>query len=50
MTEFTVAVYRNPVEHKICLGQVAKCAEQTMKDGPAGTTKRNRVRALLGQQ
>jgi hypothetical protein len=49
MTEFTVAVYRNPTEHKIRLGQVSKWAEHTTKDGPAGITKRQRVRALLGQ-
>jgi hypothetical protein len=48
MTEFTIAVYRNPVEHKIRLGQVAKWAEDTTKDGPAGITKRRRVRMLLG--
>ena len=48
MTEFTVAVYRNPTEHKIRLGQVAKWAEPTTKDGPAGITKRQRVRSLLG--
>jgi hypothetical protein len=47
MTEFTIAVYRNPTEHKIRLGQVAKWAEPTTKDGPAGITKRERVRALL---
>jgi hypothetical protein len=47
MTEFTVAVYRNPTEHKIRLGQVAKWAEPTTRDGPAGITKRERVRALL---
>jgi hypothetical protein len=47
MTEFTVAVYRNPTEHKIRLGQVAKWAEPTTKDGPAGITQRQRVRALL---
>ena len=47
MAEFTVAVYRNPVEHKIRLGQVAKRAQHTTIDGPAGITKRQRVRALL---
>jgi len=47
MTEFTVAVYRNPVEHKIRLNQVMKWAEPTTKEGPAGITKRNRVRRLL---
>jgi hypothetical protein len=29
MTEFTVAVYRSPVEHKVRLGQVAKWAGQS---------------------
>jgi hypothetical protein len=47
MTEFTVAVYRNPTEHKIRLGQVAKWAEHTTREGPAGITKRERVRSLL---
>jgi hypothetical protein len=50
MTEFTVAVYRNPVEHKIRLSQVTKWAENTVKEGPTGITKRQRVRALLGVQ
>ena len=49
MTEFTIAVYRNPTEHKIRLGQVAKWAQHTVKEGPAGITKRQRVRALLGE-
>lgn len=49
LTEFTVAVYRNPIEHKIRLGQVTKWAEHTTTEGPAGITKRQRVRALLGQ-
>jgi hypothetical protein len=48
MTEFTVAVLRNPTEHKIRLQQVVKWAEPTMREGPAGITKRERVRALLG--
>jgi hypothetical protein len=47
MTEFTVAVYRNPVEHKIRMGQVAKWAKQSTTEGPAGITKRQRVRQLL---
>jgi hypothetical protein len=47
MTEFTVAVYRNPTEHKIRLSQVARWAAPTTKDGPAGITKRQRVQALL---
>ena len=35
MTEFTVAVLRNPIEHKIRLQQVIKWAEPTMRKGPA---------------
>jgi hypothetical protein len=50
MTEFTVAVYRNPTEHRIRLSQVSKWAEHTTKGGPAGTTKRQRVRTLLGEK
>ena len=50
MTEFTVAVYRNPTEHKIRLGQVLKWTEHTTKEGPAGITRRQRVRALLGER
>ena len=49
MTEFTVLVYRNPTEHKIRLQQVLKWSEHTTKEGPAGITKRNRVKTLLGQ-
>lgn len=48
MTEFTVAVYKNPTEHKIRLQQVLKWSEPTTKEGPAGITKRQRVRQLLG--
>lgn len=48
MTEFTVAVYRNPVEHKIRLAQVLKWSEPMAKEGPAGITKRERVRRMLG--
>jgi hypothetical protein len=46
--EFTVAVLRNPTEHKIRLSQVAKWAEPTMREGPAGVSNRQKVRALLG--
>src|ERR1700733_7844334 len=46
MTEFTVAVYKNPTEHKIRLAQVLKWSEPTTKEGPAGITKRQRVRQL----
>ncbi len=47
MTEFTVAVLRNPTEHKIRLHQVTKWAEPTTKEGPVGIPKRQRVRSLL---
>ena len=47
-TEFTVTVYRKPVEHRIRLTQVEKWAEHTTKEGPSGITKRERVRKLLG--
>jgi hypothetical protein len=40
MTEFTVAVHRPPVEHKIRLGQVAKWAEPTAREGPPGIVNR----------
>src|SRR5215471_21575541 len=38
MTESTVAVYRNPTEHKIRLQQVLKWSEHTTKEGPAEIT------------
>ena len=50
MAEFTVAVYRNPVEHKIRLQQVLKWSEPNTREGPAGITKRQRVRTLLGEK
>ena len=49
MTEFTVVVNRNPTEHKIRLQHVLIWSEHTTKEGPAGITKRQRVRTLLGQ-
>jgi trans-aconitate methyltransferase len=48
-TEFIVAVYRNPVEHYIRLHQVEAWAKHTTTEGPAGVTKRERVRMLLGE-
>jgi hypothetical protein len=48
MTEFTVAVYKNLVEHKLRLQQVLRWAEPNTKEGPAGISKRERVRGLLG--
>ena len=48
MTEFVVAVLRNPTEHRLRLHQVAKWAEHTTREGPAGIAKRQKVRGLLG--
>jgi hypothetical protein len=50
MTEFTIAIQRPAVEHHIKLGQVLNWAQHTMKEGPAGIIKRERVRALLGNR
>jgi hypothetical protein len=36
ITEFTVAVYRNRVEHKNRLGKVAEWAEHSTRDGRLG--------------
>ncbi len=47
-TEFTVAIERPPVEHRIRLNQVMKWVEETTREGPAGLVKRQRVKALLG--
>jgi hypothetical protein len=49
MTEFTVAVLRHPTEHKIRLQRVITWSEPSTKGGPAGITKRQRVRELLGR-
>jgi hypothetical protein len=50
MTEFTVAIHRPPVEHRIRLGQVTRWAEGSTAEGPAEITKRQRVKQLLAQQ
>jgi hypothetical protein len=47
MTEFTVAIHRPEVEHKIRLAQVTKWAESTARDGPAGMVSRQRIKSLL---
>jgi hypothetical protein len=47
MTEFIVTAYRKPTEHRIRLNPVTKWAQNTTKEGPAGITKRQRVRQLL---
>jgi hypothetical protein len=46
VAEFTIAVYRNPTEHKIRLQHTLKWSEHTTREGPAGITKRQRVRTL----
>jgi len=48
MTEFTIAALRNPTEHKLRLRQVTALAEPIMRERPARTVKRQRVRTLLG--
>lgn len=48
MTEFTVAVIRQPTEHRIRLQQVIAWSAPSTKGGPAGITKRQKVRGLLG--
>ena len=50
ITEFTVAVLRNPTEHKIRFQQVLQWAQPSTRDGPAGISKRDRVRQLLGKE
>jgi hypothetical protein len=50
MTEFIVTAYRKPTEHRIRLNQVRKWAQNTTKEGPAGITKCERVRQLLGKE
>lgn len=49
MTEFKISIEKPAVEHSIRLNQVAKWAQTTTKEGPAGILKRQRVKALLGQ-
>jgi hypothetical protein len=46
MTEFTVAVYRNPTEHKIRLGQVQQWARSSTTESPAAITKREQGAAV----
>ena len=47
MTDFIVSIRRPAIEHRIRLSQVSKWAEGNTREGPAGITKRQRVRALL---
>jgi hypothetical protein len=46
-TEFIVAIERPRIEHRVRLGQVSKWAESTTREGPAGVTRRQRVKDLL---
>jgi hypothetical protein len=50
MTEFSIAIERPPIEHRVRLNQVQKWTEETTREGPAGITKRQRVKALLGSR
>ena len=50
MTEFTIVIERPAVEHRIRLSQVAKWAEDTTREGPAGVMKRQRMKVLLGDK
>jgi hypothetical protein len=50
MTEFSVAIHRPAVEHRIRLGQVTKWAEGSTTEGPAGMTRRQRVKSLLNKR
>lgn len=48
MTEFTIAIHRPPVEHRITLNKVIQWADtNTTREGPAGITKRRKLQALL---
>jgi hypothetical protein len=47
MTEFTVAIERPAIEHRIRLIQITKWTESKNADGPAGVLKRQRVKDLL---
>lgn len=47
MTEFTIQVFRRPMEHKVRLKQVHEWAKHTVSEGPGGIVKRERVRKLL---
>ena len=48
-TEFTVAIEPPRIEHRIRLSQIEKWARSnTTREGPAGITKRQRIRTLLG--
>jgi len=47
-TEFVVAVERPVIEHRVRFAQVRRWTEATIREGPAGMLKRQKLRALLG--
>ena len=48
-TEFTVANWAPRIEHRLRLSQIEKWAKSnTTREGPAGITKRQTIRTLLG--
>ena len=48
-TEFTITIESPPIEHRIRLAQIERWAKSsTTREGPAGITKRQRIRTLLG--
>ena len=49
-TEFTVVIERPVIEHRIRLNQVARWAEESTREGPAGIMRRQRVKALLADK
>ena len=48
MSEFVVTVYRKPTEHRLRLQDVEQWAQPSVLGGPAGITRREKVRKLLG--
>ncbi len=48
MSEFLVTVYRKPTEHRLRLRDVENWAQPSVLGGPAGITRREKIRKLLG--
>ena len=48
MSEFLVTVFRKPTEHRLRLRDVENWAQPSVLGGPAGITRREKVRKLLG--
>ena len=48
-TKFTITIEPPPIEPRIRLAQIERWAKSsTTREGPAGITKRQRIRTLLG--